>query len=115
MTGFIVKNLQCFVTKAPSKATTIPMNSEKNPSMQKLYVIFKGVVAVNEFPGPENYITALNNIMLIASLVTPSPKTKLNNLGYFSELMREIAATTSLEHSSEHIKSISKIDNSNCS
>jgi len=115
ITGFIVKNRKCLVTNAPIKATMIPMNNEKNPSIKKLYVIFNGVIAVNEFPGPENWITALNKMMLMASLVTPSPNTRLNSLGYFSELISEIAATTSLEHNSEHIRRISKILSSNYS
>jgi hypothetical protein len=49
----------------------------------------------------------LKRIIPIASLVIPSPNTKLNSLGYFSKLISDIAATTSLEHKSEHMSRIS--------
>jgi len=38
-----------------------------------------------------------------ASLVIPSPNTMLNKFGYLLKLIRDIAATTSLEQSKLHI------------
>ena len=114
-TGLIVKNLHSFVIFALNKATNIPIKSEKNPNFKKLPIILRGVQAVKLAPGPENWITALNKIILIASFVTPSPNTRLNNLGYFSELISDTAATTSLEHNSELINKISKIVSLNSS
>lgn len=83
--------------------------------MRKLYNISSGVRAVKEYPGPVNSTTALNKIILIASFVTPSPNTRLKSLGYFSGLISEMAATTSLEHKSELIKSISITESLNSS
>ena len=115
ITGFTVKNLHSFVILALNKATIIPINRLQNPNFTKLYNISNGVYAVKLLPGPVNYTTALNKIILIASLVTPSPNTKLNSFGYFSGLIREMAATTSLEQINELNSKISKIDNLNSS
>jgi len=49
-------------------------------------------------------------MMETASLTMPSPKTKLNNFGYSLGLTIEIAAITSDEQSSEHIKNTSIFD-----
>lgn len=114
-TGFTVRNLKNFVTIALIKANAIPVNIDQKLNLKKLYKIKNGVVLLNSLVGPANSITVLNRIMHTASFVIPSPNTKLNNFGYSSYLMIEIAATTSVQHSREHINKISIIDNSNCS
>lgn len=90
-----------------------PTNTDKNASWKKLPTILKGVAAVKELSGPEYCITVLKRIIQTASLVIPSPKTRLNSFGYSSYLMIEIAATTSVQHSREHINNISDIDKYN--
>ena len=45
----------------------------------------------------------------MASLQIPSPNIILNSLGYSSYLTIDIAATTSVQHSREHINKISLI------
>lgn len=81
----------------------------------KLPIILNGVDEVNSLLGPAYSITVLNRIIHTASLVIPSPNTKLNNFGYSSYLIIEIAATTSVQHNNEHISKISITDNVNFS
>jgi hypothetical protein len=114
-TGFTVRTLKNLVTKALSKAIMIPITIDQKLSLEKLYTIFRGVVAVNSLLGPANSMTVLNKIMQTASFVIPSPKTRENNLGYSSYLMIEMAATTSVQQRSEHINRISMVDKVNAS
>ena len=58
------------------------MKIERKLRDRKLSTIKKGVIAVNSESGPENSITVLKSIMQTASLVIPSPRIKLNSLGY---------------------------------
>lgn len=60
-------------------------------------------------------MTVLKRIIQTASLVIPSPKTKLNSFGYSSYLITAIAATTSVQHKREHINKISIVLNVNFS
>ena len=89
---------------------TTPTNTDKNASCKKLPTILKGVAAVKELSGSEYCMTVLKRIIETASLVIPSPNTKLNSLGYSSYLIIEIAATTSVQHSREHMSNISETD-----
>jgi len=73
----------------------------------KLPNILKGVLKVKLLVGPAYSMTVLKRIMQTASLVIPSPNTKLNNFGYSSYFITAIAATTSVQHSKEHINKIS--------
>jgi len=88
---------------------TTPTKTDKNASCKKLPMILNGVAAVNSLSGPEYCITVLKRIMQTASLVIPSPNTKLNNFGCSSYFMIEIAATTSVQQRREHISKISGI------
>jgi CRISPR/Cas system-associated endonuclease/helicase Cas3 len=76
----------------------------------KLPIILNTVPPVNSASGPEYSKTVLNKIMHTASFVIPSPKIKLNNLGYSSYLTIEIAATTSVQHKREDMSRISITD-----
>ena len=57
-----------------------------------------------------NLTTVLKRIIETASFVIPSPKTKLNSLGFSAGLIKDTAAITSVEHSKEHISKISNVD-----
>lgn len=92
-----------------------PINTEAIARYKKLPTIAKGVPVVNSLSGPEYCITVLNRIMQTASFVIPSPKIKLNSLGYSSYLTMEIAATTSVQHNKEHINNISITERENYS
>lgn len=72
------------------------------------------VEAVNSVSGPEYFITVLKRMMQTASFVIPSPKIKENSFGYSSYFTILTAATTSVQHSKEHINKISIIDKLNC-
>ena len=115
ITGFTVKNLQFLRTSELIIAQTIPMKIEKNAKVRKPPSTLNGVLDVNSLPGPAYSYTVLKRIMQTASFVMPSPKTKLKSLGYSSYLMIEIAATTSVQHSNEHMSIISMPDKVNCS
>ena len=114
-TGLTVKNLQFLVTTADNTPRTMPANNEKKLNCTNAPRILKGVAELNSLCGPANSITVLNKIMQTASLVMPSPNTKLKSLGYSSYLMTAIAATTSVQHKREHINKISIMLKVNCS
>ena len=57
-------------------------------------------------------ITALKRMIDTASFVIPSPKTSEKSLGYFSGLMSEMAAITSVAHRRLHMQMISRVLNS---
>ena len=80
--GLTVKNLKYFVQTALAKPKNIPRNNDQKHKRKKLYKIKNGVVDENSLPGPANSYTVLKRMIQTASLVIPSPKTKLNNLGY---------------------------------
>jgi hypothetical protein len=82
--GFTVRNLQFFRTNADNMPNTTPATMEKNASVRKLPKILNGVAGVNSQVGHAYSMTVLNRIMHTASLVIPSPKTKLKSLGYSS-------------------------------
>ena len=89
-----------------------PINTERNANCKKLPMILNGVAAVNSFSGPEYCMTVLKRIIHTASLVIPSPNTKLNSFGYSSYLMMETAATTSVQQRREHMSKISDTESS---
>jgi hypothetical protein len=93
--------------KSPKKT---PINTDKIASLRKLPKISNGVTQENSLSGPENSMTVLKRMMQTASLVIPSPKIKLKSLGYSSYFTIDIAATTSVQHKSEHINKISITD-----
>lgn len=86
------------------------MKSDQNPRTRKLHIITKGVVQSVGVLGLANYTTALKRMIPTASLVIPSPNTREKSLGCFSKLIKEMAATTSLEQSREHISKISMFE-----
>lgn len=92
-----------------------PIRILKKLSDKKLPIILKTVEPVNSESGPEYSSTVLNKIIQTASLVIPSPKIKLNSLGYSSYLTIDIAATTSVQHNRELISKISITDSLKCS
>jgi hypothetical protein len=94
---------------------TAPTRIEKKLRLKKLPTILNIVEPVNSESGPEYSSTVLNKMMQTASLVMPSPKIKLKSFGYSSYFTIEIAATTSVQHSNEHIINISIIDSLKCS
>jgi hypothetical protein len=115
ITGEEVRNLNCLNTKELKMPSTNPVSIEKKARDKKLFKILKGVEKPKELSGPAYSMTVLKRIMHTASLVMPSPNTRLNNLGCCSYLITAIAATTSVQQRSEHIKRISIIDSSNYS
>ena len=56
-------------------------------------------------------VIAVNRMIDTASLIIPSPKTKLNNFGCLSELINVRAATESVAHIVDEYKSISPLVN----
>lgn len=110
MTGELVKNLKCLKTKALVNPRIRPISIEDRVNAIKLSMMANGVHEVNVEPGPAKLYTVLNKMILTASFVIPSPKTKLNNLGCFWGLITAIAATTSELHIKEHIRRISITD-----
>ena len=54
-----------------------------------------------------NLLTVLKSMIQTASLMMPSPKTKLKSLGCVFGFNIETAAMTSVAHKSEHISKIS--------
>lgn len=115
ITGLTVKNLIFLRTTADRRPRIIPNSNEKNASIRNPPNTLNGVVLSNSLPGPAYWYTVLNRIMQTASLVIPSPKTNEKSFGYSSYLIIEIAATTSVQHSNEHISIISIIDKVNYS
>ena len=89
-----------------------PINTDRKLRERKFSRMIKGVIAVKELSGPEYSSTVLNKIMQTASLMIPSPNSKLNNLGYCSYLTIDTAATRSVLEMSEDISRISIISNS---
>ena len=61
-------------------------------------------------PEKKNLSTVLNKMMATASFTIPSPKSKLNRVGYSSYVTIEIAAITSVEHNKEDINRISAFE-----
>ena len=103
------------VTIEEAIAVTIPVKILKKLKFTNEPTILKGVVLVNSELGPAYSITVLNKIMHTASLVIPSPKTNEKSFGYYSYLIIEMAATTSVQQRREHIKRISMTERVNCS
>ena len=66
-------------------------------------------------PSVKTFKMVLKRMIATASLTMPSPKIKLNNLGYSSYFIIEIAAMTSEEHKSEPTKKDSCNVKENCS
>ena len=66
-------------------------------------------------PSVKTFKMVLKRIIATASLTMPSPKIRLNNLGYSSYFIIEIAAITSEEHRSEPTKKHSCNDKVNYS
>lgn len=114
-TGLTVKNLKFLVTTELAIPVITPTSIEKKLRLIKLPTILKGVLPVNSLSGPQYWMTVLKRIMHTASLVMPSPKTSEKSLGCYSYLMIETAATTSVQHSKEHISRISITDKVNYS
>jgi hypothetical protein len=79
--GLIVKNLIFLNIKAETTLQNTPLRTERTLNFIKLPKILNGVPNVNSLSDPEYSMTVLNNIIQTASLVIPSPNTKLNNLG----------------------------------
>ena len=80
---------------------------ELRPRAQKLPAISMEVLKFKLLFCLEKLTTVLKRMMDTASLVIPSPKTKLKSFGYFFGLRRDTAAITSVEQSREHISSTS--------
>lgn len=114
-TVFSVRNLNCLNTQELSRPIIAPTRIEKKLSDKKLPIILNIVDPVNSASGPEYSNTVLNNMIHTASFVIPSPKIKLKSLGYSSYFTIEIAATTSVQHSREHISKISITESLKCS
>ena len=89
-----------------------PMAMEQMPSSMKSPMISNGAVHVISFSSSpkKNLSTVLNRMMATASLTIPSPKRRLNRVGYSSYLTMEMAAITSVEHRREDIRRISGVD-----
>ena len=104
------KNLNFANTHELRRPIITPIRIERIANFKKLPKIANGVT-----PVPENSITVLKRMIQTASLVSPSPKIILKSFGYSSYFTIEIAATTSVQHRSEHINKISITDNSNFS
>jgi hypothetical protein len=62
----------------------MPTDNELKPRFKKFLTICTGVSDVIFELIEVYFITVLNNIMLTASFVTPSPNTILNSFGYLS-------------------------------
>lgn len=114
-TVFSVKNLNYLNTHELSSPIIAPTSIEKKLRVKKLPIILNIVDPVNSASGPEYSNTVLNNMIHTASFVIPSPKIKLKSFGYSSYLTIEIAATTSVQQSSEHISKISMTESLKCS
>lgn len=82
---------------------------ETRPRTQKLPPMTAAELAVNFSFFSVKSLTELNKMIDTASLTIPSPKTRLNSLGYFFGLMSDTAAITSDEQSREHISKISVV------
>ena len=109
------KNLNFAKTHELRRPIITPIRMERIANFKKLPKIANGVTQENSLSGPENSITVLKRMIQTASLVRPSPKIILKSFGYSSYFTIEIAATTSVQHRSEHINKISITDNSNFS
>lgn len=90
-----------------------PIDKEHKARRRKSPAMMNGVAPLNSLSGPTYSLTALKRMIPTASLVIPSPKTKLNSLGYFSAFITAIPATTSELQRREHINKISNVVNEN--
>ena len=61
-----------------------PTSNERTAKLVKLPKILKGNENVTSAPGLANLTTVSKSMILTASLVIPSPNTKLKSLGYYS-------------------------------
>ena len=94
-----------------------PIAIEQKPRRKKSPRISNGAFQVISWPPPtkKNVLTVLNKIIATASLTIPSPKSKLNNVGYSSYLTIEMAAITSVEHKRDDISRISGVERTSAS
>jgi hypothetical protein len=87
------------------------MTIEHSPSKKNSPIVER---ISNEVPSNRE-TTVLNRMIATASLTIPSPKIKLNNLGYSSYLIIDMAAMTSDEQSNEPVRNDSYNVKLNCS
>jgi hypothetical protein len=79
--GEFVRNLKFLKTIELTMPMMTPINTEKKARVMNYFKIKSQVHFPNSLSGPENSNTVLNSIIQTASLVMPSPNTRLNNLG----------------------------------
>lgn len=106
-TGRFTKLLAFLNSREIKHPNTNPINIEKNEIIMKSTATTGMDFVVNFEFFFANLATVLKRIIVTASLTIPSPKTRLNNLGYSLGLTIDMAAITSEEQSKAHIKTTS--------
>lgn len=101
--------LLVFVSKYESKSpNNSPIPNELSPRLKKSRVMIGMAANVNPLSTLFCFVVyvliVLKRIIDTASLVMPSPKTKLNNFGYYFGLIKLTAAMTSDEQSRLHMR-----------
>ena len=81
ITGFTVRNLKFLMTTELKHPNTTPVKSEPMNKKIKLAIMMKGVPALKVLFSSENSMTVLKRMIQTASLVMPSPNTRLNSFG----------------------------------